>query len=252
MIQVQEATKTFETSEGDVHALAPFSVEIPTGGFYAIVGPSGCGKSTLLSLVAGLVEPSSGVVRVSGEEVDGPVPDMGVAFQQDLLLDWRNVLSNVLVQAEFRGLDAHEWEERALALLSSMGLEGFERRYPWELSGGMRQRVALARALVHDPKLLLLDEPFGAVDGLTREKLNLDLEKLWERIGTTCLLVTHDVEEAVFLADAVLVMTPRPGRVAGVVHVDVQRPRSLDLKSSPEFVECVRKVRELLVESGAL
>jgi NitT/TauT family transport system ATP-binding protein len=252
MIQVQEATKTFQTSEGDVNALAPVSIDVPAGGFYAIVGPSGCGKSTLLSLVAGLVAPSSGLVRVMGEEVDGPVADMGVAFQQDLLLDWRNVLSNVLVQAEFRGLKADDWEERALMLLSSMGLEGFERRYPWELSGGMRQRVALARALVHDPKLLLLDEPFGAVDGLTREKLNLDLERLWERIGTTCLLVTHDVDEAVFLADSVLVMTPRPGRVAGIVDIDVPRPRTLEHKSSPEFVECVRKVRELLVQSGAL
>jgi NitT/TauT family transport system ATP-binding protein len=252
MIEVHEASKTFATSAGDVDALGQVSVDIPTGGFYAIVGPSGCGKSTLLGIVAGLVPASTGTVRVHGDDVDGPVKDMGVAFQQDLLLDWRDVLSNVLVQAEFRGVKTDAWRERATALLASMGLEGFERRYPWELSGGMRQRVALARALVHDPKLLLLDEPFGAVDGLTREKLNLDLEKLWERTGTTCLLVTHDVEEAVFLADAVLVMTPRPGRVAGIVRVDVPRPRGLEQKSSPAFVECVRRVRELLVETGAL
>ena len=189
---------------GTLQALAPVALDVPDGAFISIVGPSGCGKSTLLRLVAGLLPATAGIVEVEGRPVSGPVTQLGIVFQQPILLDWRTALGNVLFQVEMRGESPTRWRERALALLEQVGLRDFADAYPHALSGGMRQRVAIARALVHEPKLLLMDEPFGALDALTREQMRLDLEALWMRLRMTVLFVTHSVDEAVLLADRVV------------------------------------------------
>lgn len=252
-ISVDGVSKTYLTRRGEPQpALQAVSLEIGTGDFIALVGPSGCGKSTLLSIMAGLLSPSEGEVRIGGELVARPYPYVGMVFQKDLLFDWRSVLDNVLIQFEMRGLPVRPHRERALELLRSVGLEGMEERYPYELSGGMRQRVAICRALVHEPPLLLMDEPLGALDALTREQLQLDLQRLWSRSRTTAVLVTHDIGEAVFLAQRLVVMTPRPGRVQAVVPVDLPFPRRLDVRDSPEFSSHVHEVRRQFELLGVL
>ena len=205
-------SKTYETREGPpVHALDTINVEMEPGSFVACVGPSGCGKSTMLSLLAGLIPATDGEVRVDGEIVRKAHPKVGVVFQSDLLLYWRNVRDNILLPLEIkRQIDAKS-AARAAELLCQVGLDGFGDKYPSELSGGMRQRAAICRALIQEPGLLLMDEPFGALDALTREKMIVDLEAMWQRLGNTVLFITHDIDEAVFLADRVLVMSPRPG-----------------------------------------
>jgi len=226
--------------------LRDVQLEIKPGEFVCLVGPSGCGKSSLLSLIAGLRMPSAGRVEVLGQHVTKPVTDLGIVFQKDLLLPWRSALENIMLQAEVRGLPDAQTRTRALELLAMVNLKDFEARLPHELSGGMRQRCAIVRALVHRPPLLVMDEPFAAVDALTRDQLNIDLLKLWSESRPTVLFVTHGIEEAVLLADRVLVMSHRPGRIVADIRIDVQRPRHSDMKDEQGFRRYTREIRRLL------
>src|SRR4029077_7007510 len=207
------------------HALDRIDLTVPRGEFVAIVGPSGCGKSTLLRIIAGLLRHTSGSVLLDGREVTGAQTDLGIVFQSPVLLEWRNILGNVMLQLELRGLDPKDYAARAHELLGKVGLSEFHDRRPRELSGGMRQRAAIVRALIHDPPLLLMDEPFGALDALTREQMRIDLEELWMQTGKTVLFITHSIDEAGLLADRVIEMSPRPGRI-GQVHGIASPPRA--------------------------
>src|SRR5581483_6920170 len=240
LVEVRDVARRFRTPAGDVHALADVSFDVREGEFVSIVGPSGCGKSTLVMLIAGLLMPTAGRVVVAGAAVDRPQTRLGIVFQSPVLLAWRTALDNVLLQCEMRGRVSEAQRGRARDLLARVGLGGFEGRYPHELSGGMRQRVSLCRALIHDPPLLLMDEPFGALDALTRDQLTLDLERLRARAGTTVVFITHSITEAVFLSDRVLVMTPRPGRIDEIVEVDLPRPRRLAMREDPRFATYCR------------
>ncbi len=251
-VQIADVAHVFATPEGDIRALDGVSFEVRRGEFLSIVGPSGCGKSTLLMLVAGLLRPSAGAVTIDGRCVDRPQTELGIVFQNPVLLAWRTALDNVLLQIEMRGLDVRAHRRRASELLRTVGLEAFAGRYPWELSGGMQQRVAICRALVHDPPLLLMDEPFGALDALTRDQIAIDLQGVCTQGGKTVLFITHSISEAVFLSDRVIVMTPRPGRVDAVVEVALPHPRRLAVRESPEFAAYVRVIRERFLARGVL
>ncbi len=208
-------------------ALDDINITIGQGEFIALVGPSGCGKTTLLKILAGLVGNYEGSVTLSGHEILGPGAETGVVFQQPTLLPWRTILENIMIPIEVQGLDRKAGPERAHELMATTGLAGFDDKYPKELSGGMQQRAGICRALVHDPKVLLMDEPFGALDAMTREFMNEELQRIWLASGKTVIFVTHSIPEAAFLADRVVVMTPRPGRIAEIVDMDLPRPRSL-------------------------
>ena len=249
-LEVARVGKTYRSRAGSVRALDDASLTVGEREFVSIVGPSGCGKSTLLMLVAGLYLPTSGAVSVGGQPVRKPVTNLGIVFQKDLLLDWRTVLDNVMLQPEIRRLPKAQHRTRALELLSQVGLEGFADKYPAQLSGGMRQRVSICRALVHESPLLLMDEPFGALDALTREQMNLDLLEVWESSRKTVLFITHSISEAVFLSDRVAVMSPRPGRVREVLTIDLPRPRPMSMRETPEFSAYTRRIRELFEEMG--
>jgi NitT/TauT family transport system ATP-binding protein len=229
-----------------VRALGPLDLEIPRGGFTALVGASGCGKSTFLRLVAGLDKPSAGAVLRDGVPILEPSRDVSVLFQEHLLLPWLGVLDNVLLPATIFGLAPGAARQRAEALLALTGLTGFEEHRPAQLSGGMRQRTAICRALLTDPQILLLDEPFGALDALTRERLSLELARLWDKAGRTTLLITHDIAEAVLLADEVVVMTPRPGRVRARFTVDLPRPRDAATQRLPRFAALQADIRDAI------
>ena len=220
------------------------------GEFVSLVGPSGCGKTTLIMIIGGLIAADRGEVRIHGQTVREPYKNLGIVFQNAELLEWRTSLKNVLLQIEIRGMPVQEYVRVALDLLKSVGLGGFADKYPHELSGGMQQRVALCRALVHDPEILLLDEPFGALDALTRDQMNYDLQRIWHEKRKTAILVTHSIDEAVWLSDRVLVITPRPGRVAEDITIDLPRPRSLEMKTGHEFNAHVAHVRELFKDLG--
>ena len=253
LIRIAGVSKTFTGQDGaEIVALEDTDLEIGRGEFVSIVGPSGCGKSTLLSLVGGLLETEVGEIRIDQTPVNGPYTDLGFAFQNDLLVDWRTVLGNVLLQCDMRGLDRRAHEDRARELIASVGLQGFEDKRPFELSGGMRQRVALCRALLLDPPMLLMDEPFGALDALTREQMQIDLLKMWQETRKTVLFVTHSISEAVFLSDRIIVMTPRPGRVKEAIDIDLDRPRGLDMRDSGAFGAIVHRVRLLFQEMGII
>ena len=243
VIDVRNLRKEYSTARGPVCALDRINFEVAEGEFVAIVGPSGCGKSTLLKILAGLLAPSAGEVKLRGEEITGPRRDIGVVFQSPVLFPWRTVLNNVLLPADVQKLGRQASQARALELLAMVGLQGFEHRYPWELSGGMQQRVAISRGLIHNPAMLLMDEPFGALDAMTRESLNLELQRIWLECRETVLFITHSIAEAVFLADRVLVMTPRPGRIAEDVRIGIPRPRALDVLAIPEFAGIVGRIR---------
>jgi len=251
-VEYRGVTKTYRSERASLYALEPVQLDIAEEEFISIVGPSGCGKSTLLSITAGLLAASGGEVRIQGRRVEGPHTSLGIVFQRDVLLDWRDALSNVLLQAEMRDERAADWEPRARELLGMVGLEGMERKYPWELSGGMRQRVALCRALLHDPPLLLMDEPFGALDALTRDQMNLELQRMWSAHKKTVLFVTHSISEAVFLSDRVVVMSPRPGRIVETIDVALERPRRLAVRDTPEFVDYSRRIRAVFERLGIL
>lgn len=253
-VKVDGVSKSYSVRTGDdILALDRVDLNIEPGSFVAVVGPSGCGKSTLLSLLAGLVPLSAGELSIDGQRVVKPHPKVGVVFQSDLLLPWRSVLDNVLLPVEIKKLDRDKYVARAGDLLTQVGLRGFDDKFPSELSGGMRQRVAICRALIQEPGLLLMDEPFGALDALTREQMIMDLQTMWLRLGNTVLFITHGIEEAVFLADHVIVMTPRPGRVARELHVDIPRPRRWSgIHENPSFRHCVREVRDIFEAQGVL
>jgi NitT/TauT family transport system ATP-binding protein len=251
-VVVESVGHVFRRGDVTTHALDTVDLTIAAGEFVAIVGPSGCGKSTLLKLVAGLLRPSSGAISVAGRAVDRPQTELGIVFQSPVLLDWRDVLANVLVQIELRGLDPAKYRDRAKALLAKAGLGEFEDRMPRELSGGMKQRCAIVRGLIHDPPLLLMDEPFGALDALTREQMRIDLEKLWLERRHTTLFVTHGIAEAVALADRVIVMTPRPGRIDRIVEVDLPRPRDKAAVSSAKFVAYCEEITECFMRRGVI
>jgi len=247
VIRLDHVDKTYRTRRGDlVPALADVSLDVGDNEFVSVVGESGCGKSTLLKLVAGLTPPSRGTVRVRDQIVREPFVDVGFVFQQPVLLPWRSVLDNVLFSVEMLGLDVRQYRKRALDLIELTGLGGFETKYPRELSGGMQQRVAICRALLPDPGLLLMDEPFGALDAMTREEMSLELLRIWEERRKTILFVTHSIPEAILLADRVVVMTPRPGRVARVLAIDLPRPRTMDLEFDSRFKAASDEVRGLI------
>jgi len=231
---------------GSVVALDRIGLAIAEREFFSIVGPSGCGKSTLLLLTAGLLQPSAGTMAIEGVPVRGAYTNAGIAFQNHNLLEWRTVRRNVLLPLEIRGLKNDRFLARAAELLKLVGLEGFENHYPHQLSGGMRQRVALCRALVCDLPLLLMDEPFGALDALSREEHQLMLQDVWLRERKTVLFITHDVREAILLSDRVAVMSPRPGRILEIVDIDLPRPRRQDVSETPEFIAYVRRIRAML------
>jgi NitT/TauT family transport system ATP-binding protein len=251
-IAVRQLSKHYATRDGRLSALERISFDVAEGEFVALVGPSGCGKSTLLKILAGLLPPSSGEARLRGSPIIGPRRDIGVVFQSPVLFPWRSVLDNVLLPVDVQGLSRARYAAVAQELLDLVGLEGFARRYPWELSGGMQQRVALTRALVHDPAMLLMDEPFGALDAMTREQLNLELQRIWLERRKTVLFITHSIPEAVFLADRVLVMSPRPGRILDDRRVELPRPRALDVMSTPGFGDAVRQLRGRFRLKGAV
>ncbi len=252
LIEIEDVSKVFQARRGRVHAVDGVSLTVEQGEFLSIVGPSGCGKSTLLKMIAGLVSTTSGVIRMAGDVVREPRTDLGIVFQRDLLLDWKNVLDNVLVQADFRGLPVDDYRSRAQELLELVGLTGFESQFPFELSGGMRQRVSLCRALLHDPALLLMDEPFGALDALTREQLNLDLQRIWQQDKKTVFFVTHSITEAVFLGDRIAVMGPRPGRIVTTLSIDLSRPRRLGVRETSLFAKYVHQIRQIFRDMGFL
>ncbi len=251
-LEFRNLTKVYASDDGPVRALDQISVVQRQGEFLSILGPSGCGKSTLLMIAAGLLPASDGVVAVRGQRVNAPRTDVGIVFQSPVLLEWRTALGNVLLQAEARNLDRKAAEQRARELLTAVGLGGFEGKYPDELSGGMRQRVSICRALIHNPPQLLMDEPFGALDALTRDQLGLDMLRLWNETRMTVLFITHSVAEAVFLSDRVIVMTPRPGQIDRIIDIDLPRPRTLAMRESPEFNGHTRQILDLLLARGVL
>jgi NitT/TauT family transport system ATP-binding protein len=253
IIQLEGVGKTFTSQAGSTEALQDISLAIEPGEFVSIIGPSGCGKSTLLRIVGDLIEPSTGTVRVRGKPPRQARLDReyGIVFQTPVLYDWRTVLENVRLPLELSGRPRAEQDARPPALLRLVGLEGFEGHYPWQLSGGMQQRVAIARALALAPPMLLMDEPFGALDEMTRERLNAELLHVCAETAAMVLFVTHSIAEAVFLSTRVVVMSPRPGRIARVVEIDLPRPRTDETRSRPRFFELVTAVRESLQKAGA-
>jgi len=251
-MRIADLLKIYATRDGVVRALDRVSIDQPRGEFLSILGPSGCGKSTLLMIAAGLIPASSGLVAVEGQQVERPRTSIGIVFQSPVLLEWRTALGNVLLQTEARGSSRTASEARARELLAAVGLAGFESKYPHELSGGMRQRVSICRALIHGPDHLLMDEPFGALDSLTRDQLVLDLQHLWMTRRMTVLFITHNVAEAVFLSDRVVVMSPRPGRIERILDIELPRPRTLAMRDTPEFATYSREIMELFLARGIL
>jgi NitT/TauT family transport system ATP-binding protein len=253
VIRVEGVSKSFAAARRrqEIRALEHVDLEIGEHELVTLVGRSGCGKSTLLRIMAGLIPPTSGRVRIGEREVRGPSRDVALAFQRPALLPWRNVLENVLLPVDVLGLDRRTYRRRAEELLGLVGLAGFEDRRPYELSGGMQQRAALCRSLVYDPSVLLMDEPFAALDALTREELSLELQRIFVTHGKTIVFVTHSISEAVLLADRVVVMSPRPGRIAEILPVDAERPRSLGMSGQAALAEASARVHDLLFEPEA-
>ncbi len=252
-VDVRSLRMVYRSSRrGNVHSLEDVHFQAQEGEFISVVGPSGCGKSTLLRIVAGLLPATRGHVSIYGKEVEGPTAEVGIVFQTPVLLPWRTILDNVLLQVEMRHMDRAGYRERAMDLIKLVGIHGFEGKLPFELSGGMQQRAGICRALIHDPPLLLMDEPFGALDALTREVMNQELQRIWLDSGKTVLFITHSISEAVFLSDRVLVMSERPGTLNADIPIDLPRPRDLSTMENPRFSSLGRRIRELLQARGTL
>jgi NitT/TauT family transport system ATP-binding protein len=250
IISVRQLSLRYGRGESGVLALSDISFSVGDGEFIAVVGPSGCGKSTLLKILAGLLPQTAGEANLKGSPIKGPRRDIGVVFQSPVLFPWRTVLGNVMLPADVQRLDKDEMRKRALDLIKLVGLSGFEERYPRELSGGMQQRVGIVRALIHDPAILLMDEPFGALDAMTRESMNVELQRIWMERRKTVLFITHSTAEAVYLADRVIVMTARPGKIGDEFEVDLPRPRKLDVMNTEAFGAYVKRVRAALNPGG--
>ncbi|MDA1101705.1 MAG: ABC transporter ATP-binding protein [Proteobacteria bacterium] len=254
-IGVEAVTKIYPSDAGPIHALEAVDLRVKRGEFVVLLGPSGCGKTTLLRLMGGLLSPTNGDIRVSGRslwrngERDAAVSrEMGMVFQDANLIPWYSIEKNIALPLQLRGINKSTRTEKAHELCDLVGISGFEKRWPRELSGGMRQRAAIARALSYDPNILLMDEPFGALDAMTRDSMNLELQRIWMTSGCTIVLVTHSIPEAVFLADRIILMTPRPGRIDRILDVNFERPRELDLSASVEFQEIAKNLRHRLEE----
>jgi NitT/TauT family transport system ATP-binding protein len=250
VVSLRAVSKEF--GRGHVQALTGIDLDIEPGEFVSLIGPSGCGKSTLLRIVGDLIQPSGGEVVVNGKSAHQARVDRdyGIVFQDAVLFDWRTVEKNISLPLEMMGRDRRARAERVRELVDLVELKGFEGHHPWQLSGGMQQRVSIARALSFDPALLLMDEPFGALDEMTRERLNLELLRIWERSGSTVVFVTHSIAEAVFLSTRVVVMSARPGRIVGIVGIDLPQPRTSETREEPRFAELIREVRQLLRKGG--
>ena len=243
MITVRDVEKYYQSRSGRVHALTKLSFDVSDGEFVTVVGPSGCGKSTLLKIIAGIIPKSSGHIQLDQQEIVGPSDRIGVVFQTPVLLPWRTVTDNVLLPVDIQRRQRDAYRERAVSMLKLVGLNGFESRYPFELSGGMQQRVSLCRALIVDPAILLMDEPFGSLDAMTREHMTVWLQDIWLKSQKTVLFITHSIPEAVFLADRVIVMCARPGAVDEIVTIDLPRPRTLDMMTTESFGRYVSHIR---------
>jgi NitT/TauT family transport system ATP-binding protein len=249
-IRIRGLSKVFRSETGDFRALEGIDLDIGDGEFISLLGPSGCGKSTLLRAVAGLEKPSAGTIEIEGKPLAGPPPGLGIVFQRDVLLDWRTILDNLLLPVEFAGKRRADYVGRARELLAVYGLAEFENQHPWALSGGMRQRAAICRALMLDPSFLVMDEPFGALDALTRDELNLELQRLWQTTRKSVLFVTHSIAEAVFLSDRVVVMATRPGRIVETIPIDLKRPRELAIRETAEFGRYSAHIRDIFERHG--
>jgi NitT/TauT family transport system ATP-binding protein len=249
VVRLSDVGRVFARRDGsEMTALEGIDLDIRRGEFVSLIGPSGCGKSTLLRIIGDLIKPSSGSVIVNGKPADRARRDRdyGMVFQAPVLFDWRTVEDNVKLPLEIQGLDAGRRQAKAAEMLELVELEDFVHHYPWQLSGGMQQRVAIARALAFEPSILLMDEPFGALDEMTRERMNSEVQRIWDRTGTTIVFVTHSIPEAVFMSSRVVVMSPRPGRIASVIEVDLPRPRDEETRESDRYFEVVTQVREAL------
>jgi NitT/TauT family transport system ATP-binding protein len=252
IIQIRDVSKIYRTKRGgEVVALENITLDMADGEFITVVGPSGCGKSTLLNMLAGLLPASTGHILLRGTPVKGPRKDVGVVFQAPVLLPWHTVLQNTMLPVRVQGLNRAKYTDRAKSLIAMAGLSEFEDKYPFELSGGMQQRASIVRALVHDPAILLMDEPFGALDAMTREQMNVELLRIWNESKKTVVFITHSIPEAVFLADRCVVLCPRPGRLVDVVEVKVPRPRDLSVMNTPEFGEYVLRIRGAFMGDAA-
>jgi len=252
VVALRDITKTYDTAAGGtVHALSRINLEVGSGEFVSVLGASGCGKTTLLRIIGGLEDGYGGELLLHGRKGGASHPDVGIVFQDANLLPWRSILQNVLLPAQVLRLDKNRSIAHAHELLELVGLQGFEDKYPFELSGGMRQRVSIARALIHDPSILLMDEPFGALDALTREVMNQEVLKIWDRTRKTVFMITHSISEAVFMSDRVVVMSPRPGRVIAEVDIPLPRPRTLEMLGEEGFAVLTRDLRRLL-DHGAV
>ena len=251
-IEIKELKKVFGTGSEEVHAFGPASINIENGEFVSILGPSGCGKSTLMLMVAGLMESTSGKVEFERKLVKGPKTDIGIMFQDNTLVPWRTVKGNIELQLDLRGLNIKEYQDQIYNILKSCKLEDFAERYPSELSGGMQQRAAFCQAMIHDPKIILLDEPLGKLDAMTREKIRADFQKLWMVKKPTVIFVTHSIEEAVQLSSRVILISPRPGKIDREIKIDLPYPRDLNVKRSPKFVEYVNLIQEVFHKYGVI
>jgi NitT/TauT family transport system ATP-binding protein len=250
VVSIRNVTKTFP--QGNVTALQDIELDLVPGEFVSLIGPSGCGKSTLLRVIGDLIQPTSGTVTVNGKtarqaRIDR---DYGIVFQDAVLFDWRTVAKNIALPLEMLGWDREKRKARVAEMIDLVELKGFAEHFPWQLSGGMQQRASIARAFAFEPALLLMDEPFGALDEMTRERLNLELLSIWQRLRSTVVFVTHSISEAVFLSSRVVVMSPRPGRIAGIVDIDLPEVRTVETREDPRFFELVTEVRELLRKRG--
>lgn len=248
LISIRRLNKVYTTKGGTVPALQDVTFDVYRGEFITLVGPSGCGKTTLLKIISGLLPKTGGELVFSTQGDFDLTREVGMVFQKPVLLKWRSIVDNVILPVDILRLDRQEYYPKAMALLELVGLKGFERSYPKELSGGMQQRASISRALIHDPQLLLMDEPFGALDALTREKMNLEILRIWQETGKTILFVTHGIQEAVFLADRVIVLSARPARMVSAIEVNLPRPRTIEIKAEKEFGRLCLEIYRLLEE----
>jgi NitT/TauT family transport system ATP-binding protein len=251
-LDLSGVTKVFDSGEDPVHAFGPADLTIMSGEFVSLLGPSGCGKSTLMLMIAGLLPPSAGTILFHGEAVSGPRTDIGIMFQDNTLVPWRDIYGNVALQLELRGIDPEKRCDRIAGLLKSVRLDGFEHRYPHELSGGMQQRAAFCQTMVHEPSTVLLDEPLGKLDAMTRESIRGDLQALWMEQKPTVVFVTHSIEEAVQLSSRVCVVTPRPGQIDRIIDIDLPWPRDHTVKRSAAFADYIREIQEVFHGFGIL